>query len=114
MNILILYADDWRYNTLGCAGNPVVKTPTLDRLADEGIRFTHEHATIQNIKFIPSSQALVRKDWKYFYWPDFQTEQLFNLRMDPIEEEDLIADPAQRYRLSEMRGRFAKLKAAAQ
>ena len=24
LNILVLHADDWRYNTLGCAGNPVV------------------------------------------------------------------------------------------
>ena len=41
MNVLILYADDWRYNTLGCAGNPVVQTPNLDRLATEGMRFSH-------------------------------------------------------------------------
>ena len=33
MNILVLYADDWRYDTLGVAGDPVVKTPNLDRLA---------------------------------------------------------------------------------
>ena len=36
MNVLVLYADDWRYNTLGCAGNPVVQTPHLDRFATEG------------------------------------------------------------------------------
>ena len=35
MNIVVLLADDWRYNTLGCAGNPVVKTPNLDRLSEE-------------------------------------------------------------------------------
>ena len=29
LNILVLYADDWRHDTLGCAGNPVVKTPQL-------------------------------------------------------------------------------------
>jgi hypothetical protein len=40
LNIVILYADDWRHNTLGCAGNPVVKTPQLDRLAGQGLRFT--------------------------------------------------------------------------
>lgn len=39
-NVLILYADDWRYDTLGCAGNPVVKTPNLDVLASDGFRFT--------------------------------------------------------------------------
>ena len=75
--------------------------------------FFYEMSTIQNTNFIPSSQALVRKDWKYFYWPDFKTEQLFDLRADPLEEHDLIADPAQRERLVEMRMRFAELKAAA-
>ena len=75
--------------------------------------FFYEHATIRNTNFIPSSEALVRKEWKYFYWPDFKTEQLFDLRADPREEHDLIADPGQAKRLSEMRGRFAELKAAA-
>jgi arylsulfatase A-like enzyme len=75
--------------------------------------FLCEHAIIKNKTFIPASQALVRKDWKYFYWPDFKTEQLFHLTADPIEESDLIADPAQKDRLAEMRSRFAELKAAA-
>ena len=45
MNILVLYADDWRNTTLGCAGNPIVKTPHLDRLASQGLRFTHACVT---------------------------------------------------------------------
>ena len=60
-----------------------------------------------------SSEALVRKDAKYFYWPDFQQEQLFDLLADPSEENDLIAAPAQAERLADMRRRFAELKAAA-
>lgn len=44
-NVLILYADDWRHDTLGVAGHPVVKTPNLDRLAAEGVRFTRAHVT---------------------------------------------------------------------
>jgi arylsulfatase len=75
--------------------------------------FYYEHATIRNTNFIPASEALVRKDWKYFYWPDFRTEQLFDLRADPQEETDLVAHPAQQQRLAEMRQRFAELKAAA-
>lgn len=75
--------------------------------------FFYEHATIRNTNFIPSSEALVRKDWKYFYWPDFQREQLFDLRADPSEENDLVADPAHKDRLAEMRRRFAQLKAGA-
>ena len=75
--------------------------------------FFYEHGTIRDINFIPSSEALVRKDWKYFYWPDFQREQLFDMNADPREEKDLAADPAQANRLGEMRSRFAELKTAA-
>ena len=75
--------------------------------------FFYEHATIRNTNFIPASEALVRKDWKYFYWPDFKREQLFDLQADPREENDLINDPKQAGRLEEMRQRFAELKAAA-
>lgn len=44
-NVLLLYADDWRHDTLGCAGHPVVQTPHLDQLAREGVRFTHANVT---------------------------------------------------------------------
>ncbi len=76
--------------------------------------FFYEHATIQSTNFIPSSEALVRPDWKYFYWPDFRREQIFDLKADPMEEHDLAADAAQAGRLDEMRRRFNELKAAAQ
>lgn len=75
--------------------------------------YFEEHETLRSTNFIPSSESLVRKDWKFFYWPDFKTEQLFDLRADPHEEHDLIADPAQQERLAEMRARFSELKAAA-
>jgi arylsulfatase len=75
--------------------------------------FFYEHALLKNRDFIPASQALVRKDAKYMLWPDFQREQLFDLKVDPGEEHDLIADPAQKARLAEMRTRFEELKAAA-
>ncbi len=75
--------------------------------------FFYEHATIRSTNFIPSSEALVRKDWKYFYWPDFKTEQLFDLRADPREEHDLVAQPSHAARLADMRKRFAELKSSA-
>ncbi|MEI7927286.1 MAG: sulfatase [Verrucomicrobiales bacterium] len=75
--------------------------------------FFYEFATLNNINFIPASQALVRKDWKYMLWPDFKREQLFDLKADPFEESDLINDPAQKDRLTEMRKRFEELKTAA-
>ena len=45
MNVLLFYADDWRHDTLGAAGNPVVKTPVLDALAAEGMRFAENCVT---------------------------------------------------------------------
>jgi arylsulfatase len=44
-NILLLYADDWRFDTLHCAGNPSVRTPNLDHLAAQGVRFTNAMVT---------------------------------------------------------------------
>ncbi|MFM9026315.1 MAG: sulfatase [Planctomycetaceae bacterium] len=45
LNVVVLYADDWRHDTLGVAGHPVVKTPRLDDLASRGVRFTHACVT---------------------------------------------------------------------
>ena len=39
-NVLILCSDEHQRRALGCAGHPVVHTPTLDRLAETGARFT--------------------------------------------------------------------------
>ena len=38
-NLLFIYADQHRADVLGCAGNDIVVTPHLDRLAAEGVRF---------------------------------------------------------------------------
>ena len=43
-NILFLLADDLGYGELGCYGQEVIKTPVLDKLASEGIRFTDFYA----------------------------------------------------------------------
>ncbi|MEK7830679.1 MAG: sulfatase/phosphatase domain-containing protein, partial [Acidobacteriota bacterium] len=75
--------------------------------------FFYEHATIRSTDFIPSSEALVRRNAKYIYWPDFKTEELFDLKRDPREERNLVNDPAQGRRLEELRKRFAELKAQA-
>jgi len=43
-NILFILADDLGYGDLGCYGQEKIKTPRLDRMAREGIRFTSHYA----------------------------------------------------------------------
>lgn len=44
-NIVIFIADDVSYNDLGCMGHPVLKTPAIDKLAKNGIRFSNAYLT---------------------------------------------------------------------
>lgn len=44
-NIIFLLADDMRWDALGCMGNKIVQTPNLDKLAQQGIRFTNAFIT---------------------------------------------------------------------
>src|SRR5262245_34343148 len=42
-NVIIVLTDDQGYGDLSCHGNPVLKTPNMDRLHAESIRFTDFH-----------------------------------------------------------------------
>ena len=44
-NIILFVSDDHGTDALGCYGNPVIKTPNLDKLAAEGVRFTNAYCT---------------------------------------------------------------------
>jgi arylsulfatase A-like enzyme len=39
-NIIVIMADDLGYGDVGCYGAKAVKTPNIDKLAAEGLRFT--------------------------------------------------------------------------
>ena len=44
-NFVVLLVDDLGQGDLGCYGNTSVPTPNIDRLCNEGIKFTHHLAT---------------------------------------------------------------------
>src|SRR5687767_369825 len=44
-NILLIYADDLGYGDLSCYGASRIKTPNIDRIAREGLRFTDGHSS---------------------------------------------------------------------
>jgi arylsulfatase len=44
-NIVFVLTDDQGYGDLACLGNPIVKTPHLDRLHGESVRFTDFHVS---------------------------------------------------------------------
>jgi N-sulfoglucosamine sulfohydrolase len=56
-NIFLAIADDWGYPHAGAYGDPVVKTPTFDQLARDGVLFTH--AFVSSPSCTPSRSALM-------------------------------------------------------
>jgi arylsulfatase len=56
-NIVYILADDLGYAELGCYGQEKIKTPNIDRLASEGLRFTQHYCG--NAVCAPSRCALM-------------------------------------------------------
>jgi arylsulfatase A-like enzyme len=56
-NVVIIYADDLGYGDLGCYGHPTIRTPHLDRMAAEGMRFTSFYSAAEVCT--PSRAALL-------------------------------------------------------
>ena len=56
-NILFCLADDWGWPHAGAYGDPVVQTPAFDRVAREGVLFTH--AFVSSPSCTPSRNAIL-------------------------------------------------------
>jgi arylsulfatase A len=56
-NVVIILADDLGYGDLGCYGHPSIRTPHLDRMAAEGMRFTSFYSAAEVCT--PSRAALL-------------------------------------------------------
>jgi N-acetylglucosamine-6-sulfatase len=44
-NVLLILTDDQRWDCMSCAGHPILKTPHMDRIAAEGVRFANAFCT---------------------------------------------------------------------
>ena len=56
MNVLFITLDQFRADSMGSAGHPLVKTPNLDRLAREGVRLAKHYS--QSAPCSPGRAAL--------------------------------------------------------
>jgi arylsulfatase A-like enzyme len=79
-NIVFIFADDQRADTVAALGNPVIKTPNLDRLVKRGVAFTRAYmqggnqgaTCVPSRAMLLSGRSLARIDeklLKYQTWP---------------------------------------------
>jgi arylsulfatase A-like enzyme len=62
-NVVLIYADDIGYGDLGCYGATGVRTPNLDKLAKQGLRFTDAHTTAATCT--PSRYSLLTGEYSF-------------------------------------------------
>jgi arylsulfatase A-like enzyme len=62
-NIVVILADDLGYGDVGCYGATKVKTPHIDRLAKEGLRFTDAHSS--SATCTPSRYAMLTGEYPW-------------------------------------------------
>ena len=71
--------------------------------------FFYEHPTVTSKDRIPSSQAVIGKEWKYIEWPEFDHRQLFDLKKDPGELQNLAGSRAHARQENKMREQLEAL-----
>lgn len=102
LNIVFLVVDDLGWTDLGCYGADLHETPRIDRLAQQGMRFTDAYAAAPVCSPTRASiltgngmntpvSAIRQGDWKLMeYFEDGRLE-LYNLATDVGEKNDLYA-----------------------
>jgi arylsulfatase A-like enzyme len=62
-NIVFIYADDIGYGDLSCNGAKTIKTPNVDKLSKQGVRFTNMHSAAATCT--PSRYALLTGEYAW-------------------------------------------------
>lgn len=62
-NVVFIYADDIGYGDLSCNGAKSIKTPNVDKLASQGVRFTNMHSSAATCT--PSRYALLTGEYAW-------------------------------------------------
>lgn len=74
-NVVIIFTDDQGYGDLGCYGHPTLRTPEIDRMAAEGLRFTDFYAAAPVCT--PSRAALLTGRYDMRVLPELEGRVLF-------------------------------------
>src|SRR5690625_7377760 len=56
-NIVLIFMDDMGYGDLGCTGSPLIRTPRMDSVAEDGMTFTQMYSAAPTCT--PSRAALL-------------------------------------------------------
>ena len=52
-NFVLIFTDDQGYADLGVQGHPYIRTPNIDRMARQGVRFTDFYASLSAVRRAP-------------------------------------------------------------
>lgn len=113
-NFVIIIADDMSWNDCGAYGHPTIKTPNIDRLATEGMRFENAFLTISSCS--PSRASILtaryphRTNAEELHWPLPEEQTTFT---EVLREAGYWCGAAGKWHLGdEVRDRFDLIMAA--
>jgi arylsulfatase A-like enzyme len=92
VNILLIQSDQHRYDCVGANGHPFLKTPNLDRLAREGVRFTQAYTPVPLCT--PARNCLLYGCWPHQHLAicNYDTEAPRGARPELVSFSELLRD----------------------
>lgn len=113
-NLVLIIADDLAWDDVGCYGHPTIRTPNLDRLAREGMRFTKGFVTAASCS--PSRASMItgryphNTDAEELHWPVPKEQVTF---VEKLREAGYWTAAAGKWHLGDaLKDRFDQIKEA--